>query len=124
MAFDSGGGVVEGFGDDGHRCEFGELVEGTESCGPGAEQLAEARCVLGRDAVRSRPGFAASSRHGLSRGSGRAIWMDSSWMVTSSSVTVASFHVSRAMFSACSPKMRMRVAAALSRASAATLGVS
>jgi hypothetical protein len=61
MAFDGGGGVAEGFGDDGHRCEFGELVEGTESCGPGAEQLTEARCVLGRDAVRSRPGFAASS---------------------------------------------------------------
>lgn len=33
MAFGSGGGVAEGFGDDGHRCEFGELVEGTESCG-------------------------------------------------------------------------------------------
>lgn len=46
MAFDSGGGVAKGLGDDGHGCEFGEFVEGPESCGPRAEQLAEARCEV------------------------------------------------------------------------------
>lgn len=30
MAFDGGGGAAEGFGDDGHGCEFGEFVMGQE----------------------------------------------------------------------------------------------
>jgi len=42
VAFDGGGGVVEGFGDDGHGCEFGEFVESSQACGAGAEELAEA----------------------------------------------------------------------------------
>lgn len=46
MAFDGGWGVSEGFGDDGHGCEFGEFVVGSESCGPCAEQLAEACCEV------------------------------------------------------------------------------
>lgn len=62
MAFDSGGGVAEGFGDDGHRCEFGELVEGTESRGPGAEQLAEARCEV--SGVNVTPGLGSAEYPG------------------------------------------------------------
>lgn len=46
MAFDGGGGVAEGFGDDGHGCEFGEFVECSQACGAGAEEFAEAGCEV------------------------------------------------------------------------------
>jgi hypothetical protein len=75
--------------------------------------------VLGCAAVSSWPGPAASSRQGWAKGSGSVIWMVPSWMVTKSSVTVRSSQVSRAMFSACCPKTRMRIAAARSRVSSA-----
>lgn len=41
MAFDGGGGVAQGLGDDGHGCEFGEFVQGAEAGGAGAEEIAE-----------------------------------------------------------------------------------
>jgi len=46
VAFDGGRRVAQGFGDDGHGCEFGEFVEGSESRRPGAEQLAETGCEV------------------------------------------------------------------------------
>jgi hypothetical protein len=46
VAFDRCGGVAEGLSDDGHGREFGEFVKGSESRGPGAEELAEARCEV------------------------------------------------------------------------------
>jgi hypothetical protein len=66
-------------------------------CRPGGAPR-NTQLVLGCEAVRLWPGFAASSRQGLSKGSGRAMWIVPSWTVTSSSVTVTSSHVSRAMF--------------------------
>jgi hypothetical protein len=55
VAFDGGGGVADGFGDDGHGCEFGEFVESAESRGPRAEQFAEPRCeVSGVDVTPGR----------------------------------------------------------------------
>lgn len=46
VAFDGSGGVSEGFGDDGDGCQFREFVECSESCGAGAEQLAQPRCEV------------------------------------------------------------------------------
>lgn len=42
MAIDRGRGVAEGFGDDGHRGDFRELVQCSEPGGPAAERGAEA----------------------------------------------------------------------------------
>ncbi len=41
VALDGGGGVAEGFGDDRDGCELRKLVQGAESCRPGAEDALE-----------------------------------------------------------------------------------
>lgn len=51
-------------------------------CRPG-EDPRKTHLVLGCEAVRSWPGFAASSRHGWASGSGSTIWIVPSWTVTS-----------------------------------------
>lgn len=81
------------------------------------DALRNTHLVLGCAAASSWPGFAASSRQGCARGSGNAIWILPSWTVTSSSVTMTSSQMSRAMFSACCPKTSTRIAAARSRVS-------
>ena len=126
------GGVAEGFGDDRDWGEFGELVEGAESRGPGAEQLTEAvrRCpglmwrpgeeprntqlLLGCEAVWSCLGLREFAPW-LVEGSGRAI---SIGRESDGHHVVADSHVvpgEPAMFSVCCPKTRMRIAAARSR---------